>query len=253
MDDPVDCYIIRGCIVDIMVLKSNSMGLFEKELEGLEGTERRKAYKRLHTARKRAESKKADCRHCKVKVRLEPTQNQADFLRYLVDCSSQLYEFMVNVWKNCGSPPNSKKDFWKQYKAEFNSIKKQPEFELFAKCPSHVLAWVFNELRFSQTRKGGLEGNMMRDWFGLEWSKCHLLVKQIKLVGMNSLGWIKIADSPIIPNGLIKSAKVSFEDGSWYIIFSIDPRRETKEQKEKAYAQKKRASKAWFHSFTNGI
>jgi hypothetical protein len=72
-DDPVECYIIRRCIVDAMVQKSNSMGLFEKELEGLEGADRRKAYKKLHTAMKRAEGKKTDCRHCKVKVRLGPT------------------------------------------------------------------------------------------------------------------------------------------------------------------------------------
>ena len=38
-----------------MLQKSNSMGLFEKELEGLEGAGRRKVYKRLHMAMKRKE------------------------------------------------------------------------------------------------------------------------------------------------------------------------------------------------------
>jgi len=239
--------------MDVMVLKSNSMGLFEKELEGLEGADRRKAYKRLHTAMKRAEGKIIDCRHCKVKVRLEPTPEQADFLRYLADCSTILNEFMVNMWKESGSPSNPKENFWKQCKVAFNNIKKQPEFKSFDKCPSLVLAWVFSELRFSQTRKEGIEGNVMRDWFGLEWSKCHLLANQIKLVGMKSLGWIKIADSLVIPKGLIKSAKGSFEDRNWYLTFSIDPNNETSKQNNKAWAQKKRASKAWFHSFLKGI
>jgi len=235
------------------MLKSKGMGLFEKELDGLEGTERRKAYKRLHTAMKRAEGKKTNCRHCKVKVRLEPTPEQADFLRYLANYSTILYEFMVSMWKECGSPPNPKEDFLKQYKVAFNNIKKQPEFKFFTKCPSQVLAWVFSEIRFSQTRKEGIEGNVMRDWFGLEWSKCHLLANQIKLVGMKSLGWIKIADGPIIPKGLIKSAKVSFEDRNWYLTFSIDPSNETSKQNNKAWTQKKRASKAWFHTFLKRI
>jgi len=221
------------------------MGLFEKELEGLEGTERRKAYKRLHTAMKRTEGKKTECNRCKVKVRMEPTQKQADFLRYLADCSTLLYEFMVNMWKESGSPLNPKNDFWKQCRTAFNKIKKQPEYKLFAMCPSHVLAWVFSELRFSQTRKGGIEGNVMRDWFGLEWAKCHLTHGHIRLVGKKFIEWIKIADDPVIPDGLIKSAKVSFEDGRWYLTFSIDIRMETYEQKKKVLDQRKRAVHAW--------
>ena len=236
------------------VLKSNTMGMFDKELEGLKGEERRKAYNRLHMAMKRAESKKTDSKLCKVKIRLKPTPEQAEFLRYLAACSTLLYEFMVSVWKAHGSPPNPKKDFWKQHRAEFNINKKNPELEFLAKCPSYVFAWVFGELRFSQTRKDGLEGNVMRDWFGLEWSKCHQHKDNIRLVGMvGSLEWIKIADSLEKPDGLIKSARVSFEEGSWYLILSIDPRMETYEQKKKVLAQGRRAFRAWFRYFTTGI
>jgi len=236
-----------------MVLKTNSMGLFEKELEGLEGAERRRVYKRLHTAMKRAEGKKTNCRHSKIKVRLEPTPEQADFLRYLADCSTQLYELIVYRWKSSGSPSKQNMDFWKQCRVEFNDLKKQPGLELFAKCPSQILAWVFNEVRFSQTRKEGIEGNVMRDWFGLEWSKCHILLDQIKLIGMKSLGWIKMTDSPVIPKGLIKSAKVSFEDRNWYLTFSIEPINETSEQKNKVRAQKMRAFRSWLYPLKNRI
>jgi len=92
----------------------------------------------------------------------------------------------------------------------------------------------------------------MKDRFGLEWSKCHLVVKHIRLVGMGSYEWIKIADCPVNTDGVIKSAKVFFKDENWYITFSIDPRVEIpmtdtdRNKNEKAWAQKKRASAAWF-------
>ena len=90
------------------------MGMFDEELAGLEGKERRNAYKRLHIAKKRAVNKTNVNKQCTVKVRLDPSSEQAELLRYFANCSTYLYELMVNIWKDDGSPPKQKKDFWKQ-------------------------------------------------------------------------------------------------------------------------------------------
>ena len=234
------------------------MGMFDKELEGLEGRERQKERKRLHMEMSRAKGEKTENKLCKVTVRLEPTLKQGEFLRYYADCSTWLYELMVNVWKDHGSPPRFKRDFWKQCRAEIGFSKERPEYEMFAKCPSYILAWVYNELWLSQTRQGGLEGNVMKDWFGLEWSKSHLHIKDIRIIGMGSSEWIKMPDGPVKPEGIVKSAKVFLKNENWYITFSIDPRVDipiTDSDKKKnidAYEQKQRASNAWFHRFTGG-
>ena len=224
------------------------MGMFDKELEGLEGKERQKERKRLHIKKSRAESEKTGSKRCKVTVLLEPTPKQGEYLRYYADCSTWLYEFMVNVWKNGGSPPKPKTDFWNPHRADF--FRKRQEIANLTKCPSCIFTWVFNELRFSSTRKGGLESNVMKDRFGLEWSNCHLVVKHIWLTGMASSEWIEIVDSSAIPRGLVKSAKVFYKDECWYITFSIDPRIETSEQNIAAWDQRKSASAAWFHCLT---
>ena len=233
------------------------MGKFDKELEGIKDPkERRKEYKRLHTAESRVEGKKTWSNHCEVTKRLEPTPKQVEFLRYYANCSTLLYKLMVAIWKDHGSPPRFKRDFWKQCRAEINFSKERPEYEIFAKCPSYILAWVYNELWLSQTRQGGLEGNVMKDWFGLEWSKSHLHIKDIRIIGMGSSEWIKMPDGPVKPDGVVKSAKVFLKDENWYITFSIDPRVPTpitdtdKKKNAEAWKQKTSASKAWFHRYT---
>lgn len=131
------------------------MGMFDKELEGLKGDERTRKRKRLHMAKTRA-GKKTEVKRYKIKVRLEPSSKQAEFLRYFADCSTRLYGLMVNMWKEHGSPPKQKEDIWKQFRAVFNIMKKLPEFEVFS--PSFQVVFHLGYSMSLDTRKHVREG-----------------------------------------------------------------------------------------------